>query len=195
MKATRSESTFTLTGKHWSGTYPLDDLPKWLAFYRRLRENHPKSGTSYDATIEALEGLERELVQPKNWRILRLAPSDPPLKRRTSATRPQIGQDGDDAHAHATREVEPLRNCIPHKGHSDGGRDLPDQKPAEGAAPPGPHLIRMVHDAAGCGSNQRRGGPAQKRVQLVDQAGSGGCDQGDLLSMKTALRRPDCTMR
>jgi hypothetical protein len=27
--------TFTLTKGTWSGTFPIDDLPKCLAFYRR----------------------------------------------------------------------------------------------------------------------------------------------------------------
>ncbi|MDQ7263986.1 hypothetical protein NM680_19505 [Paracoccus sp. PS-1] len=61
MKATHDESTFTLTGKIWSATYPLDELPKWLAFYRSRRARFPKAGDSYDATIAALEELERTL--------------------------------------------------------------------------------------------------------------------------------------
>lgn len=57
MEATRDETTFTVTGRYWSGTYPIEELPRWLAFYRRQREQHPKAGNTYDATIAALEAL------------------------------------------------------------------------------------------------------------------------------------------
>ena len=59
MKVTHDESTFTLTGTIWSATYPLEELPKWLAFYRSRKARFPKAGNSYDATIAALEQLER----------------------------------------------------------------------------------------------------------------------------------------
>lgn len=62
MQITHDDTTFTITGRHWAGTYPLDQLPKWLAFYRRQREDFPKAGTAYDATIEGLEGLARKLA-------------------------------------------------------------------------------------------------------------------------------------
>ena len=58
MKATRDDKTFTLSGTYWTGTYPLEELPQWLAFYRRLREASPKSASIYDATIAALESLK-----------------------------------------------------------------------------------------------------------------------------------------
>ena len=61
MKAAHDETTFTLTGNMWSATYPLDELPKWLAFYRRQRSRFPKAGASYDATIAALEALAEDL--------------------------------------------------------------------------------------------------------------------------------------
>lgn len=60
MKATHDETTFTLTGEIWSATYPLDELPKWLRFYRSRKERFPKAGNNYDATIAALEGLAKE---------------------------------------------------------------------------------------------------------------------------------------
>lgn len=62
MKATHDDKTFTLTGEIWSATYPLDELPKWLAFYRGRKARFPKAGNSYDATIAALEELERRLA-------------------------------------------------------------------------------------------------------------------------------------
>lgn len=58
MKATRDGDTFTLNGRYWSATYPIEELPRWLAFYRDQREKFPRSGRSYDATIRALEDLE-----------------------------------------------------------------------------------------------------------------------------------------
>ena len=61
MKITHDDKTFTIRGRDWFGTYPLDDLGKWLAFYRRLREDFPKAGTVYDATIEGLETLAGRL--------------------------------------------------------------------------------------------------------------------------------------
>lgn len=61
MKATHDVSTFTLTGEIWSATYPLDELPKWLRWYRSRKARFPKAGNSYDATIAALEGLAAEL--------------------------------------------------------------------------------------------------------------------------------------
>lgn len=57
MQITHTDATFTMTSKHWSGTYPLDELPKWLAFYRRQRADFPKSGRVYDAAITGLEAL------------------------------------------------------------------------------------------------------------------------------------------
>jgi len=61
MKATHDETTFTLTGTYWSATYPLEELPKWLAFYRRQKERFPKAGNSYDETVASLEALAKEL--------------------------------------------------------------------------------------------------------------------------------------
>ncbi|RJL13681.1 hypothetical protein [Paracoccus siganidrum] len=59
---THDESTFTLRKREWHGTYPLEDLPKWLAFYRKMKREFPKSGSAYDETIAALEKLEAELA-------------------------------------------------------------------------------------------------------------------------------------
>ncbi|WJS84455.1 hypothetical protein [Paracoccus sp. TOH] len=62
MKATHDESTFTLTGNIWSATYPLEELPKWLDFYRDRCERFPRAASSYAATIAALEALEKALA-------------------------------------------------------------------------------------------------------------------------------------
>ncbi|ABL68494.1 hypothetical protein SAMN04244581_02398 [Paracoccus denitrificans] len=61
MKATHDDKTFTLTGEIWSATYPLDELPKWLRWYRSRKARFPKAGDAYDPTIAALEGLAAEL--------------------------------------------------------------------------------------------------------------------------------------
>ena len=57
MKVTHTETMFMMTGKYWSGTYPLSDLPKWLSFYQRLRSDFPNLGGSYDRCIQELEAL------------------------------------------------------------------------------------------------------------------------------------------
>lgn len=61
MKITHTDSTFTLSGLHWTGTYPIAELPLQIAFYRRMRADFPKSGTAYDASIHGLEALARDL--------------------------------------------------------------------------------------------------------------------------------------
>ncbi len=61
MKATHDDTTFTLTGEVWSSTYPLEELPKWLRWYRGQKRRFAKAGDSYDATIAALETLAAEL--------------------------------------------------------------------------------------------------------------------------------------
>lgn len=61
MKASHDETTFTLARGSWSNTYPLEDLEKWLTFYRRQKERFPKSGKNYDASTSALEELSLEI--------------------------------------------------------------------------------------------------------------------------------------
>ena len=58
MKVTHTETMFTMTGRYWSGTYPISELSKWLIFYQRLREDFPKSGQSYNKIISELESLQ-----------------------------------------------------------------------------------------------------------------------------------------
>jgi len=65
MKVTHTETMFTMTGKYWSGTYPLTDLPKWLLFYQRLREDFPKAGNSYDSCINELQSLSESLISER----------------------------------------------------------------------------------------------------------------------------------
>lgn len=52
--------TFTLSKGPWSGTFPISDLPKWLAFYRRQRELFPAHAASYDDDVMALEELLKQ---------------------------------------------------------------------------------------------------------------------------------------
>jgi hypothetical protein len=55
--------TFTLKIGMWSNAYPIDHLGSWVKFYREQRERFPKSGTSYDGTIAALEALQKDLAR------------------------------------------------------------------------------------------------------------------------------------
>ncbi|MDP0925651.1 hypothetical protein Q0601_00550 [Paracoccus onubensis] len=61
MKATHDDKTFILTGRYWSGIFPVEELPKQLAFYRGQRAKFPKAKGTYDATIEALEKPANEI--------------------------------------------------------------------------------------------------------------------------------------
>ena len=54
-------ASFRIRRDAWFNDYPLADLPFWIAFYKRLRDQHPKALHSYDATIAALEDLARRL--------------------------------------------------------------------------------------------------------------------------------------
>lgn len=54
-------STFTLTKGIWSGTFPIDDLPGWLAFYRDQRGRFPAHAANYDEDVRALEELAAQL--------------------------------------------------------------------------------------------------------------------------------------
>ncbi|WP_265501303.1 hypothetical protein [Paracoccus beibuensis] len=77
MKITHDDTTFTMTSLHWTGIYPIGELPKWLAFYRRQRRDFPKAGTAYDAAIEGLEKLADQLkvdVEPAQPVSLRSSP-------------------------------------------------------------------------------------------------------------------------
>lgn len=53
--------TFTMTGQALVSTYPIAELPKWLAFYRMMKADYPKAKGAYDATVAALEALEKQL--------------------------------------------------------------------------------------------------------------------------------------
>lgn len=61
MKVTRDGDTFTISGKDWSGTYPLDQLGQQLAFYRGMKADFPKAMGRYDETVEGLEALANSL--------------------------------------------------------------------------------------------------------------------------------------
>ena len=61
MNITHDETTFTMSGLHWTGVYPLEELPKWLTFYRKQRRDFPKAGAAYDAAIDGLEKLAQQL--------------------------------------------------------------------------------------------------------------------------------------
>lgn len=51
-------TTFTMTRGAWTNTYPVAELPKWIAFYRRQAELIPDQ-KSYIEDVRALERLQR----------------------------------------------------------------------------------------------------------------------------------------
>jgi hypothetical protein len=60
VEASEDGASFTLTLGAWSGTHPLDALPRQLQFYRQLRDR--KNGAyaeHYAPTVRALETFAR----------------------------------------------------------------------------------------------------------------------------------------
>lgn len=49
--------TVTLTKGVWSGSFPIADIPHWLAFYRRQQQLFPSHASSYGHEVKALEEL------------------------------------------------------------------------------------------------------------------------------------------
>ena len=54
--------TFTMAGQFLTGTYPVEDFAGWLDFYRGMQADYLKAKGVYDASVVALEALERELA-------------------------------------------------------------------------------------------------------------------------------------
>lgn len=53
---------FRLDVGGWSGQYPVADLARWAAFYRRLRDRREgRYARFYAPTVEALEALRRQI--------------------------------------------------------------------------------------------------------------------------------------
>lgn len=59
-------ATVTLQGAHWSSSFPLADLQKWLLFYRSMRDRGSKVkgqpgpyARHYEPTVKALERVEK----------------------------------------------------------------------------------------------------------------------------------------
>lgn len=50
-------NTVTMTKGSWSITFPLDELPNWIAFYRRQQVMFAPHARSYDTDVLALEAL------------------------------------------------------------------------------------------------------------------------------------------
>lgn len=62
VEASADGQSFTITLSAWSGTYPLDALPRQLKFYRQLRDR--MNGTyaqHYGPTVRALEEFARRI--------------------------------------------------------------------------------------------------------------------------------------
>jgi len=64
-----TSGTFTLTKGVWTGSFPVADLPKWLAFYRRQRDLFPTHASSYDGDVKALETLAAQLSDEISPRV------------------------------------------------------------------------------------------------------------------------------
>jgi hypothetical protein len=46
----------------WADTFPVADVPRWLGFYRSLRDRKAgRYARHYAATVEALEAVQAEL--------------------------------------------------------------------------------------------------------------------------------------
>lgn len=58
-KLSKDGTYFVLSKGSWQNEYPLADLDRWIEFYRKMRREHPKSQSSYDRTIAALEELAK----------------------------------------------------------------------------------------------------------------------------------------
>ncbi|WP_435170310.1 hypothetical protein [Falsirhodobacter sp. 1013] len=54
--------TFTMQGQFLISTYPIEDFPKWLEFYRGMKADYPKAKGAYDATVAALEAFAKEMA-------------------------------------------------------------------------------------------------------------------------------------
>ncbi|WP_454589190.1 hypothetical protein [Mesorhizobium sp. ArgA1] len=55
--------TFTLVKDQWRGTFPIADLPGWIAFYRQQQHKYPDHAASYASDVEALEALAANLCE------------------------------------------------------------------------------------------------------------------------------------
>lgn len=63
VEASEDGQSFTITHGAWSGTYPVDALPRQLKFYRQLRDR--KNGAyaqHYQPTVRALEEFAKRLA-------------------------------------------------------------------------------------------------------------------------------------
>lgn len=65
MKATinidSDAGTYTHQKGTWSGTFPLADMPKWLAFYREQQARYPAHAQSYEQDVRSLADAARQL--------------------------------------------------------------------------------------------------------------------------------------
>lgn len=50
----REQGTFTHLKGAWSGTFPITELQKWLAFYRAQQARYPARAAVYEVDIRSL---------------------------------------------------------------------------------------------------------------------------------------------
>lgn len=75
MKINHTDTDLTMSGTHWTGSHPIEELPQQLAFYCQMRADFLKSEMPYDAIIEGLDALACELgvrVEPDPAREVRI---------------------------------------------------------------------------------------------------------------------------
>lgn len=61
MQVSHDNKSFTLISRHWTGTYPIEELLVQLALYRRAQELFPKSANQYNEAVAALEKLAKQI--------------------------------------------------------------------------------------------------------------------------------------
>ncbi len=66
MKATitidSASGTYTHTKGAWTGTFPIADLGRWLAFYRSQQERYPFHAAAYEPDVRALADAAAEIA-------------------------------------------------------------------------------------------------------------------------------------
>ncbi|WP_147391973.1 hypothetical protein [Paracoccus onubensis] len=60
---TAHDRAITLNDEQWTGTYPVAELSRRLAFHRGQRAKFVKAKVTYDPTIAALGKLSSEICQ------------------------------------------------------------------------------------------------------------------------------------
>lgn len=49
-----TSQTFTHARGAWTGTFPISEIPTWLAFYLAQQERYPAHAATYEADVQQL---------------------------------------------------------------------------------------------------------------------------------------------